>query len=156
MQLVAEDLITAPSSRLSKVRILGPRSPDALPRSLRECLMPYDDRFDGPDGTVRGTRSDFPQRVTQHFVEQILSKSRLQSRSKHAEKVRNYLETMRLPISLARQKITDEEVVEIIKKHWDDVSGSSSRMLRLFRDDLMIACEQKRFSILFNQVRRAS
>lgn len=154
--LIAGDLISGPSSALPKIRIFGPRDPKMLPKPLQACLMPYDDRFDGPDGVVRGTRSDFPQRITQHFVEQILGASLPKSRSDDAKKVREYLAPMQQPVSVARQKMTDEEVVETIKKHWDDVSGSSSRMLRLFRDDLKIACEQKRFSTLFNQVRRMS
>ena len=35
-----------------------------------------------------------------------------------------------------------------------DVGGQSSRMLRLLRDDLSVACEQGRFRALFQLVRR--
>ena len=47
----------------------------------------------------------------------------------------------------------DEEIKSIIRKHWHDVEGRSGKMLRLFRDHLMIACEQKRFSDLFKEVK---
>jgi hypothetical protein len=153
LALIIEDLMTISSSALSKVRIIGPRTHELLPERLQQCLMPYDDRFDGPDGESRGTRSDFPQRATRHFVEKIVSESPKASCLDHAGAVRRYLEPMRLPITIVRRKLTDEEVIEAIKEHWDDVSGNSSRMLRLFRDDLLIACEQKRFSTLFNQVK---
>ena len=40
-----------------------------------------------------------------------------------------------------------------MREHWDAVGGSSSRLLRLFRDDLNIACEQGRFAALARVIR---
>lgn len=152
--LVLGDLETISSKHAEKVRIVGLRSDDLLPERLRSSLMPYDERFDGPDGQCRGTRSDFPQRATRHFAGEFLSDSPRASRSKHAAFVQEYLANMSFPETVRRQKMTDDEIVATIKKHWHDASGNSAKMLRLFRDNLLIACEQKRFSNLFNQVKK--
>ncbi len=152
--LIFNDLESIKTEHARKVRVVGLRSSSQLPENLQSSLMPYDERFDGPDGTRRGTRSDFPQRVTRHFAEEILAAAPRASQSKHALAVREYLAAMRFPTMVTRQKMTDEEIIATIRKYWSDSSSRSSKMLRLFRDDLHIACEQKRFSNLFNQVRK--
>jgi len=152
--LVLGDLEALSPKHAEKVRIIGLRSKELLPEHLKSSLMPYDERFDGPDGKRRGTRSDFPQRATRQFAEELLSVTPQASRSLHAETVQEYLANMRFPTVVTRKKMTDDEIISTIKKHWFDASGNSSKMLRLFRDSLLIACEEKRFSILFNQVRK--
>ena len=115
--------------------------------------MPYDDRFDGPKGPRRGTRSDFPQRATRHFVEVILSSAPRANRETHSKLVKDFLEPLPLPKTVARRKLTDKGITEEIQKSWHEASGNSARMLRLFRDEKKIACEQGRFARLFNQVK---
>lgn len=151
--LIKNDLENITPRLAKKIRIVGLRSIKNLPAHMQKALMPYDERFDGPDGETRGTRSDFPQRTTRHFAENFLTTAPNASQAKHAQMVRNYLTPLRFPTGVTRQKMTDEEMTAAIRKHWVDVSGKSSKMLRLFRDELLIACEQKRFSTLFNQVK---
>ena len=55
---------------------------------------------------------------------------------------------------IERIKLSDQEISVIIEKNWEKALGSGSRMLRLFRDDLHIACEQKRFANIFNEVKK--
>jgi hypothetical protein len=50
-------------------------------------------------------------------------------------------------------RVTDEEIVVLIREHWSAAQAQSTRMLRLLRDDLGVACEQGRFSRLFRRVR---
>ena len=50
---------------------------------------------------------------------------------------------------LIRERHTDEQLSALITEHWNEAGRSASRMLRYFRDELGIACEQARFARLF-------
>ena len=116
--------------------------------------MPYDERFDGPDSVLPGTRSDFPQRVTSHFVENILNPTEENATTAdHSRKVSDFLKGKRAPILVKREQNTDEQIRQIILRRWSDARDSSAVMLRLLRDEEKIACEQKRFSQLFKAIK---
>ena len=152
-RLVSDDLNMLSDSAVNRIRIIGLASDANLPERLRHCVMPYDTRFDGPDSPCPGTRSDFPQRATRHFAENILRSSPRGGVKRHATLVSELMDSMRHPKSITRVRLSDDEIMSEIANSWDAVAGSSSRMLRLFRDKKKIACEQKRFSQLFNQVK---
>lgn len=147
--MVAGDLLTLLDSDLRRVRLIGPRNASRLPEKLREVLMPYDDRFDGMDSVNSGTRADFAQRAGRHFVEEILLANFERSPKDHALAVAGRLEKMSRPVTVRRHSLSDQEIVALIEKHWDSACGKSSRMLRVLRDDLLVACEQKRFQRLY-------
>jgi hypothetical protein len=153
IDLVKNDLELLGPVDIGRIRIIGPSSADHLPTALQRCFMPYDDRFDGPKGPRRGTRSDFPQRATRHFVEVILSSAPRSNCEAHSKLVRDFLAPLPRPKTVQRRKLTDEEVIEVIRESWHEASGYSARMLRLLRDEKNIACEQGRFARLFNQVK---
>ena len=154
-KLVGDDLNMLRDPAINRIRIIGLATSAGLPERLRQCVMPYDARFDGPDSPSPGTRSDFPQRATRHFAENILRSSPRGGLKQHTRLVSELMDSMRRPKSITRKRLTDDEIVSEIRESWDVVAGSSSRMLRLFRDSKKIACEQKRFSQLFNQVKQA-
>jgi hypothetical protein len=147
--MVAADLLTLPDSDLCRLRLIGPRNASRLPEKLRGVLMPYDDRFDGMDSVNSGTRSDFAQRAGRHFVEEILLADYERSPKDHALAVAGILEKMARPVTVRRRSLSDQEIVVLIEQHWGSACGKSSRMLRVLRDDLLVACEQKRFQRLF-------
>lgn len=153
-ELVGSDLNSLQDNALKRIRIIGLTNSAHLPERLRPCMMPYDVRFDGPDSPCAGTRSDFPQRTTRHFAECVLRTSPRGGLKRHIELVSEIMDSMRKPKSVTRKRLTDEEIKAAISKNWKSVDGSSSRMLRLFRDSKNIACEQKRFSTLFDQVKQ--
>jgi hypothetical protein len=139
----------------SRFRFFGLGTDTCLPENLRHLWMPYDDRLDGESSTVPGTRSDFSQRAMRHFVDEIYSKAKSRKAATHADKVREHLKGWRRAPTFNRQKCSDPELRGLIKKHWKTVDGRSTAMLRLFRDELQIACEQSRFQGLFKQVAEA-
>src|SRR5436190_130322 len=57
------------------------------------------------------------------------------------------------PARVARARHDDESLRALLHQHWEAAGGSSSRLLRLFRDQLHIACEQGRFATLAREVR---
>ena len=150
LRMIANDLRSISQKNRHKLRILG-CGLGAVPDDLREYWIPYDFRLDGPDSPIPGTKSDFSQRVAQHFIETILSQTKSKSIKKHITLVTESLEKFRLPVSIKRKQLDDDEIKTLIKKLWP----RAGRMLRVFRDEEMIACEQGRFAKLFKEVKDA-
>jgi hypothetical protein len=59
----------------------------------------------------------------------------------------------RVAARFERARHDDEVLKVLIAQHWMAANGSGSRLLRIFRDDLNIACEQGRFAALVREVR---
>ncbi len=153
IEMIAEDFLALPISMLGRLRLFTRARLDRVPAALQPFVMPYDDRLDGPDSTNRGTRSDFAGRALRHFAELTRGEPQGRSAAEHAAKVSATLAGWRMPAKVARIRHDDAALLDLIRAHWDAERGSSSRLLRRFRDDLGIACEQGRFAELARQVR---
>lgn len=152
LAMVAGDLLALPAEALSRLRILTRAPPSSITPALRAYVMPYDDRLDGPDSPIRGTRGDFAARALRHFVSLNVPGT---SAKTDAEAVRTALSGWRLPVRACRARHDDAALRELLERNWDRAGGSTARLLRLFRDELNIACEQSRFAELARQVRGA-
>src|SRR5262249_36128822 len=71
LSLVAKDLMSLDDCDLGRLRLIGLGIGNACPARLQRCLLPYDDRLDGPDSPIRGTRTDFSSRAMRHFIESV-------------------------------------------------------------------------------------
>jgi len=151
-RLIQRDMLSLSEAQLSRVRLIGPRPSAALPPPLQSICMPYDERLDGPDSPLRGTRSDFAQRALAHFVENVLEKRPNGSADHHAHRVRSSLAQLRPPPTVARPRLNDQELLAWIRRHWAEEQGHSSRLLRRLRDVAGFACEQSRFAALCHQI----
>lgn len=149
LAMIADEIAELPPPVLARVRIFTRTQPSRVAPALRSLVMPYDDRLDGPDSSVRGTRSDFASRALRHFV----SLKRTGSAAEDAHAVETALTDWRMAPKFERDRHDDAALLAMIRRHWEAVDGSSSRLLRFFRDDLGIACEQSRFAGLARQVR---
>ena len=69
----------------------------------------------------------------------------------HAAAVAEALGRFPSPPRFFRSPRTDVEIADLILANWERAEGKSSRMLRVLRDDLDIACEQSRFARLFRE-----
>jgi len=148
--LVKRDLINIKRSKLKLLRLIGPTK-NSVPERLQQYLMPYDQRLNGPKSTIKGTQSDFPQRATRHFSD-LLDKTQIDP-ALHYSLVENTLKNYGSPVTIKRARLTDSEITNNIERLWILAQGKSSKMLRILRDEELIACEQKRFSTLFNKVK---
>jgi hypothetical protein len=153
IEMISEDLLALPTSMLGRLRLFTRARLDRIPAALQPFVMPYDDRLDGPDSSNRGTRSDFAGRALRHFAELIRGEPQGRSAAEHAAMVSTMLSDWRLPTKVDRIRHNDAALLDLIRTHWDAERGSASRLLRRFRDDLGIACEQGRFAELARQVR---
>jgi hypothetical protein len=52
-----------------------------------------------------------------------------------------------------RRRVTDQDVLKLLRENWDRHGGHSSKLLRYLRDDAQVACEQSRFRALWNRAR---
>lgn len=152
-EMVGDDLDSLSDHDLERVRIFGLSRPNYLNARLKKICMPYDERFDGPDNTGIGTRSDFPQRTTCHFLKHIYRGNEKGNSLEHAKQVSEFLEGKRYPCKVERISQTDDQIRGIIQERWEQTKGASSKMLRVLRDDLLVSCEQKRFAQLFKEVK---
>ena len=150
LMMVAPDIQSLPSVLLTRVRLF---SGSKAPNRLSHLQMPYDDRLDGVDSSHRGTRANFAARAMRHFVANILPTQTTQSAPQHATAVIAALSTWRSPAPTRGQRKTDAELREILRTNWEAVGGRSTLMLRLLRDELGVACEQRRFASLFRDLR---
>jgi hypothetical protein len=154
LALIQDDLARISERNGSRLRIFtsieGARG---IPDHLRNCTLPYDDRFDGVDSPNPGTRSDFPQRAMQHFISHVFEPNDPDlAREKNAvvDQMNQY--TARAIPSRIRK--SDDELLALMDLHWERAKGQASLMHRVLRDDLLIACEQKRFAGLFRHLKQ--
>lgn len=149
LAMIADELAALPEPTLERVRLFTRTPVSRIAANLRPFVMPYDDRLDGPDSTLRGTRSDFASRALRHFVASGLTGSARED----AEAVQAAQSNWRMPAKFDRVRHDDAALLSMMRDHWDAAGGSSTRLLRIFRDELGIACEQSRFATLARQVR---
>jgi hypothetical protein len=149
LAMVADELAASTPAREGRLRVFTGGS---TPTSLATMALPYSTKLDGHGSAWRGTMSNFAARSLRHFVETILPVLPAGSQEEHATAVANQLQDLAAPISIKRATKTDEEIKALIETHWDAGRGVSGRLLRILRDDLLVACEQSRARRLVYEV----
>ena len=153
LQMVAHELFQLPDSDLSRVRLLHRCGANETDPRLTALSLGYDARLDGPDSPIPGTQSDFAQRALSHFVDHVIPGAESAAIEEHRAAVEKALTDWRTPVIPTRRRLSDDELKQKMREHWNEARGHTSHMLRLFRDQLGLACEQGRFKNLCAQVR---
>jgi hypothetical protein len=149
LNLIVDELAALPDLDRHRLRIVTSpawrreASPDLVSQSL-----PYDERLESTP--FAGTRADFPQRALRHFI-QALGGNALSIEHGRAA-VAEAMATQTLKVLPERRRCTDIEICCLLRQHWKRNGGSSSRLLRVLRDELLIKCEQTRFRDLWRNV----
>lgn len=151
LKMIEGDLAELNEIEKKKLRIVTHSNPE-LEKGFGRNLMPYSSRFDGPESPNPGTKADFAQRAAHHFCGQILARFPDKSAEQHWREVEAQVATLPNQRKFERKRMDDDQIVELIRRFWDDSQGQSGRMLRLLRDREQVACEQGRFKNLFNQI----
>jgi hypothetical protein len=150
IELVSDELLALPSIVLSNLRLFTRAPLRRVEPGLRPFVMPYDDRLDGPDSLVPGTRGDFAGRALRHFATTIVSDGDLREATDHAKAVAAAIANWRFPVAIERVRHDDATILKLIRAHWSDERGCT---LARFRHEFKVACEQGRFSALHGVVR---
>ena len=153
IRMLSPDLLALADNDLLKLRLFTRAPLEGIPDRLHQCVMPYDDRLDGPQSLVRGTRSDFAGRSLRHFTDYVLPGTEDFTAQQHRKSVELAMAGWSFPISVERGRLSDDQILDLLNKHWEEARGSTSVLLRLFRDKLNVACEQSRFATLARHVR---
>src|SRR3546814_842148 len=153
--LIADEVEALPDLARNRLRLFTRAPKRRIAAALRPFIMPYDDRLDGPDSPIRGTRGDFAPRAMRHFAESILIDGDDRDAATHIAAVEAAIATWAFPDRPERARHDDPTSRAMIAEHWDTQGGSTSRLLPYFRRELNIACEQGRFAALVRDVRSA-
>lgn len=148
LEMVKDELLSLPIADLKKVRILTGSSDTLVAAKLRDLVLPYDSRLDGPDSPIPGTKSDFASRALRHFVGLTSDGSLLGDR----RVVEGSLMGMRLPTRPKRIRLSDNEIRQALIAQWRHVQGNRNKLLRHLRDELLVSCEQSRFARLAREI----
>ena len=150
LTLICEDLTSLDDASIRRVRIVSAGDANLLPPRVANAVLPYDERLDGPDSPLPGTKSDFAQRASAHFVS-LARASAGSPHERHCQMVSDALSALRKPEVPRRQRRTDNEIVSAILTLWKAEQGQSSRILRALRRNEGLACEQGRFRALYRR-----
>lgn len=143
-EMVGASLADAPPKMLDRLRIFGVSLEAALPATLHTAIAPYDERL---NAIFPGTRTDFAQRAMLHFARSVAKKPSA-GREDDFAAVRSALKSLKLPRVVQRPRLTDEEILAVIKRRLRMQSGAA-RMLVALRHEEGVACEQARFGRLY-------
>lgn len=150
LRMVRDDLAQVTPARAGQLRIFtSAAGVRCVPDHLKNCAMPYDERLESVRGFA-GTRSDFAQRALRHFVEVLEATSMSLEGARDA--VSASLERHRQRQRSVGQRMTDEEIRQVLMTQWARYSGRSTKLLRHLRDEAGISCEQRRFSRLWQEL----
>lgn len=152
LRMMADWLVGAVERRPGRLRLFSRIDPSELPTHLRDSLMPYDARLDDVALGRPGTVSDFAQRALRDFVENVLAEQPEGSLADHWAAVEARLAPAAAPIRPKNRRMSDAEICDLIRAHWQSAAGQSGRMKTLLRGTLGVACEQTRFAGLFRAV----
>lgn len=150
IRMVYDDLARVAPARTRHLRIFTSAAGAlCVPNHLKGCVMPYDERLEAVR-RFSGTQSDFAQRALRHFVEVLQATSLPLEKARDA--VSASLAHRRRRRRQVGQRMTDNEIQQVLVAQWTRHSGSSTKLLRYLRDEAHISCEQKRFSRLWRAV----
>lgn len=150
LDMIADDLLALPEVTRARLRLFTRAPIERVANALRQFVMPYDDRLNGPDSSISGTMSDFASRALRHFAREILIIDDRRSLAEHAALVASALVGWRLPERAVRIRLEDCEILELMRAHWRGRGGIS---LRRLRDEFNVACEQGRYARLATIIR---
>ena len=143
-EMVGASLTNAPPKMLERLRIFGVSLEGALPATLHAAIAPYDERL---NAIFPGTRTDFAQRAMLHFAKSVAPKPS-KGREDDFAAVKSSLKGLKLPRLVQRPRVTDEEILAVIKRRLRMQSGAAG-MLAALRHEEGLACEQSRFGRLY-------
>lgn len=153
LEMLAPILSSLPTEAVGRLRIFVGRDVSILSGCLLAQTLPYDSRLDGPDSPIRGTKSDFLSRALHHFTKTVMNQHPTAPVVKQAQYVEELSRHWGRPNVRLGARRSDAEIKELLRQHWDRTGGLSTKLLRVLRDELAVACEQKRFSSLVSEIR---
>lgn len=152
IELLKDELLDCSIHQQNRLRFFGKKLDSVLPPSLHRNWMPYDDRLNCVEPGYSGTQTDFAQRALRHFVTNIFCDQK--NGDTHRLMVLDSLSPLVSRKIIKRRRLTDQEISTTIQNNWALGKGQSTKLLRIIRHDLGIACEQSRFRDIYHTVKK--
>lgn len=154
LEMISKDLWSADPAKLKKVLIFtSTYGIQFIPDEWKHLALPYDERLEDRKSGYAGTRSDFPQRAMNHFVQEIGMQDATLPQIIHA--IDSHLSKLKKPKPPERKRLSDAELTKILNKNWNKYIGKTSRLLRFLRDEALVSCEQSRFQRLCKKIQES-
>jgi len=151
LAMVADDLMSIRPGLSNRLQIFTSRvGRSVLPAHLKKWVLPYDERLEAVAGFA-GTQADFPQRALRHFVQVV--GGHLMPTEVTARAVDSCLGAPAAVRRAAGSRASDSDIQKLLLSHWDVSGGSSAKLLRYLRDEVRVACEQKRFQKIWHSAK---
>jgi hypothetical protein len=154
LAMVEDDLAASRPAREGRLRLFTGGRPRALGAHLAAMVMPYDARLADPALGLGGTADSFAGRALRHFV-QTFAEFGADDLDRAKTQVLAALDGRSAPIPVVRQRYSDAEITTLLRERWGESQGVASRLLRILRDDLGVACAQSRIARLASDLRLA-
>lgn len=150
--LVFDELEALTASNRENLRFFGKNTKSALPPILQDNWMPYDDRLQALGKGYSGTQSDFAQRALKHFVHIILPTKPNASALEHGQYISQHFLMIKSYEKCERRKLDDDMIARLMHQHSRGGMLTTTALLKVFRHNLGIACEQSRFRKIYELV----
>lgn len=145
--LIGESLARLRPSVRQRVRLLGGGLESSLPTVLHPQIVRYDSRL---DGFHPGTKLNFASRALAHFTRLVGNKP-ITSVLDDQSTVNRSLGKIEPPTVTSRQRLDDDALYGHIRSMIRE-GLSAQRALRVLRSDRQVACEERRFRRLYEEV----
>ena len=132
----------------NKIIVFSGDKPVSRKIKLLGGQVPYTEKFDGPQCPISGTKIDFAQRCHADFLDRL---KKLGSVEKVLTSIKKDMDEWDAPVKLNNKPLSDKEIRLLIKEYKPRFS-SIGAMLKFFRHDRKVACEEKRFASLYRSV----
>lgn len=150
LTMLSADIANLTTKQISRLRIItSERGIGELPAKSQGSALPYDERLEG-NQAYAGTRNDFAQRALRHFITELDGLNLPLEAAK--ERVQQAMAALTRRSTPKREKKTDAEIEQLIKRNRIKFNNSQSAMLRWLRDEKKISCEQGRFRQLWHRM----
>ncbi len=147
--MVGDALDALPPRIKRRMRLCGAGLNNALPTTLHQYILPYDERL---DSIAPGIRADFANRALAHFA---AGSNRLRRPAEDLEGdqewVAQQLRDLPAPVHIQRQRVDDVQLMQHVRRLSRETT-SAGAALRIFRRNWGMACEHDRFMDAFRKV----
>ena len=151
-KMIEDHLPRIATTNPTSLRIFGLSISKALPKSLRNYVLPYDERLSQLGSA--GTRFDFPQRALLDYVEHIAPYGGDLASDRSAVEARLTNGGQGYVTKRYQRRVDDSTIRELIASLIPTLGLGSTRLLAHIRHEKGVSCEQRRFSRLYSEVCR--
>ncbi|WP_156943061.1 hypothetical protein [Pseudogulbenkiania sp. MAI-1] len=150
LAMIEDDLCSLTEEHMAKLRIIVARKAK-VPGRLRQWAIPYDSRLNQLAGARSGSVSSLAARAAFHFISLIREVPTLLDIDAQRAEIQRLLDAVTPVVKPVRKFASDDQILSAILAMKSDERWGRSYTLGKLRNELGIACEERRFRGIFAQ-----